>query len=117
MMLAEPWKGGSPFASYELTNLGSNIRRVKARIHELSVTAEVEPPEPVEGDGYRLEHDQPTNRVRFFFDEKPSDAVRQTLRANGFRWAPSVKAWQRQASASGQAAAERVRQQLEQLRS
>lgn len=115
IMLAEPWKGGKPFQAYELTNLGANIRRVRERIEALSVTQEQEPGEAVEGEGYRLEEDKLTNRMRFFFDSKPSEEVRSILKANGFRWAPSVKAWQRQASANGRAAAELVRQHLEQL--
>lgn len=116
MMLAEPWKNGKPFQSYELTNLSANIRRVKERITALSEAEEREPVDAVEGDGYRLEEDKLTNRVRFFFDSKPSAEVRDVLKANSFRWAPSVKAWQRQASANGRAAGERVREQLEQLR-
>ena len=116
MMLAEPWKGGAPFQSYELTNLGANIRRVKERVKVLAEAQDREPSDAAEGNGFRLEEDKETNRMRFFFDSKPSAEVRDVLKSNSFRWAPSVKAWQRQASANGRAAAERVREQLEQLR-
>lgn len=115
-MVAQPWKGGKPFETYELTNLGANIRRVKARIEALSEAQERETSEAIEESGYRFEEDKSTNRMRFFFDSKPSEDVRGVLKANGFKWAPSVKAWQRQASANGRAAATRVRKQLEQLR-
>ena len=36
------------------------------------------------------------NRLQVFFDGKPDEAARDELKANGFRWAPSVGAWQRQ---------------------
>ena len=31
-----------------------------------------------------------------FFDEKPTEQQRAQLKANGFKWAPSQDAWQRQ---------------------
>jgi len=36
------------------------------------------------------------NRLQLFFDEKPNDQQRSQLKANGFKWAPSQDAWQRQ---------------------
>ena len=36
------------------------------------------------------------NRLQIFFDEKPSDSQRAMLKSNGFKWAPSQDAWQRQ---------------------
>lgn len=36
------------------------------------------------------------NRLRLYFDEKPSEEQRSKLKCNGFKWAPSVGAWQRQ---------------------
>ena len=34
-------------------------------------------------------------RLQLVFDGKPDEATRTTLKANGFRWAPSCAAWQR----------------------
>lgn len=34
-------------------------------------------------------------RLQLFFDGKPSEETRRALKSNGFRWAPSCKAWQR----------------------
>ena len=36
------------------------------------------------------------NRLQIFFDDKPDEETRTALKSNGFRWAPSVSAWQRQ---------------------
>jgi hypothetical protein len=38
------------------------------------------------------------NRVQIVFPGKPSSEVRARLKAHGFRWAPSVGAWQRMVS-------------------
>lgn len=36
------------------------------------------------------------NRLQLFFEEKPSEEQRRELKSNGFKWAPSQGAWQRQ---------------------
>ena len=40
------------------------------------------------------------NRLQVFFDGKPDADTRAELKSNGFRWAPSVGAWQRQLTVS-----------------
>jgi len=102
-----------PYASYTLTNLGANIRRVRERIELLTQEREQGTAEVVEGDGYTITEDADDNRVRFTFDTKPGAETRSVLKRNGFRWAPSVSAWQRQLNAAGRIAAERVRVQIE----
>ncbi len=39
---------------------------------------------------------QADNRLQIFFDEKPDKEIREELKGNGFRYAPSAEAWQRQ---------------------
>ncbi len=34
-------------------------------------------------------------RLQLIFEGKPDDKTRNTLKSNGFRWAPSCMAWQR----------------------
>lgn len=93
---------------HNLTNAGSNIRRLKERIAVLQAEARRPEVEAIEGEGYRIEEDRDDNRVRVFFDDKPSSDVRTMLKRHGVRWAPSVDAWQRQCNANGIAAAAQV---------
>lgn len=113
IMAQAPWVK-VPFEAYSLSNLGANIRRVKERIEELEAKAEEPPRAALEGRGCRIEEDQAENRIRFIFDTKPDSAVRETLKREGFRWSPTVGAWQRQLNSAGRAAAERVRATLDQ---
>ena len=78
------------------TNSSANVRRIKARIDELTRRADVAPAARVTvGDVSIVETD---NRVRIAFPGKPDDATRETLKSHGFRWSPSAGAWQRHAS-------------------
>ena len=97
---------------YDFANVGANIRRLKARIAELEAAAEAPEAEAIEGVGFRIEQDKDANRVRIYFDEKPSTEKRTLLKSEGFRWAPSVGAWQRQLTANGIAAAQHVASRL-----
>lgn len=88
--------GGEPRPKWVLSNLGGNIRRVRERIKELEVKASREPAVTVECDGFTIEECTEDNRIRFMFEGKPAAPVRAIMKKNGFRWAPSVGAWQRQ---------------------
>lgn len=82
-----------PFAPYELTNNNANIRRIKERIAGLSIT-KATPETVTETDGLRIEDCPADNRIRLFFDGKPDADIRGRLKSNGFRWTPSIGAWQ-----------------------
>jgi len=84
-----------PFSSYDLTNNNAEIKRLKTRIAEISRNQEI----GFAGwdfNGGKAEANASDNRLQLFFDEKPNDDQRSLLKANGFKWAPSVGAWQRQ---------------------
>ena len=49
------------------------------------------------------------------FEEKPEQEVREVLKSNGFRWAPSQEAWQRQLNNNARYALQKVVEQLEKL--
>ncbi len=94
--MASSWRSDPrPFESYQLTNNNAEIRRIKARIEQLSKQAQQEF-SGWEFDGGRVEMNREDNRLQVFFDGKPDADTRAELKSNGFRWAPSVGAWQRQ---------------------
>jgi hypothetical protein len=98
-----------PFPSYLLTNNNANMRRIKSRIDELKKRDENAAEQGWEFEGGRVEMNTEFNRIQIFFDEKPDEGIRAELKANGFRWAPSVEAWQRQLSANGLYALKRIK--------
>ncbi len=94
-----------PFPSYALTNNNANIHRVESRIEELSSRSEFA---GWTFPGGKAKINEEENRLQLFFDEKPSDAQRQELKQNGFKWAPSQSAWQRQLTKNAIYSAERL---------
>ena len=48
------------------------------------------------------------NRLQIFFEEKPDEKTRETLKENGFRWSPKAGAWQRQLNDNAIYAADRL---------
>lgn len=103
---------GKPFPTYELTNSNANIKRVKQRIETLEAVKASKPIEE-EHDGYTYRENAEAMRVQFHFDGKPDDETRALLKRNGFRWAPSQGAWQRQLNGNGKYAAHRVMEALD----
>lgn len=74
------------------TNASAEIRRIKQRIEHLERVAAQAPNAPeVFGDVRVVEEE---NRVRVFFPGKPDEATRTRLKRAGFRWSPTVGAWQ-----------------------
>ncbi len=94
--MARDWQANpKPYPGFMLTNNSASIRQVKSRIAELSAKAETE----YEGwafEGGEVKMDRQDNRLRVFFHEKPDRDTCSAMRHNGFKWAPSVGAWQRQ---------------------
>lgn len=82
-----------PIAPYQLTNLSANIRRVKQQLEKASLMKSA-PVKELEGEKARLEDCPPENRVRLFFPGKPDEETRTRLKKSGFRWSPTIGAWQ-----------------------
>ena len=95
--MAQSWhlEKNKPFQSFELSNNNAEIRRIRGRIEQLKQHEE-KSFVGWEFDGGRVEANKTDNRLQIFFDKKPDDAARAELKANGFKWAPSAGAWQRQ---------------------
>ena len=94
--MARDWRTDpKPYPSFHLTNNSAVIRQTKKRIEELSQKAEAE----YEGwafEGGEVKMNRQANRLQVFFDEKPDRDICSAMRHGGFKWAPSVGAWQRQ---------------------
>ena len=92
--MSRDWrKDPVPFPSYHLSNNNQNMHRVQQRLDDLKNRSEYAGWSFVGG---KAEINEAENRLQLFFDEKPSDEQRQALKKNGFKWAPSQGAWQRQ---------------------
>lgn len=96
-LLQSDYCGRVGFPSYRLQNNNQNITRVKMRIKELESTSTMVSAEVMIGDVKILTNVE-DNRVQLFFPGKPDETVRTELKRKGFRWSPSVGAWQRQLS-------------------
>ncbi|ERK55791.1 MULTISPECIES: DUF3560 domain-containing protein [unclassified Oscillibacter] len=107
--LREPdFCGRIGYPAYALQNNNANIRRIRGRIAELKKRTE-STPEGWEFDGGRVVVNTTENRLQVIFDGKPDADVRTELKGEGFRWAPSQGAWQRQLTDNAMRAARRLK--------
>lgn len=107
--LREPdFCGRIGYPAYALQNNNANIRRIRGRIAELKKRTE-STPEGWEFDGGRVVVNTTENRLQVIFDGKPDADVRTELKGEGFRWAPSQCAWQRQLTDNAMRAARRLK--------
>jgi len=84
-----------PYPSWEMQNNNGEIRRLTQRIAELTRNQEVGFA-GWEFTGGRAEANTEMNRLQLFFDARPSAEQCAALKSNGFKWAPTQGAWQRQ---------------------
>ena len=107
--LREPdFCGRIGYPAYLLQNNNANIRRIRGRIAELKKRTE-NTPEGWEFDGGRVVVNTAENRLQIIFDGKPDADIRTELKGEGFRWAPSQGAWQRQLTDNAMRAARRLK--------
>lgn len=99
------------YPAYALQNNNQEIHRVEDRINSLKATKDKGTIEE-ENEGYTYREDPESMRIQFIFDGKPDENVRNILKSEGFRWAPSQGAWQRQLTTNGQRSAARVKTAL-----
>ena len=99
------------YPAYALQNNNQEIHRVEDRINSLKAIKDKGTIEE-ENEGYTYREDPESMRIQFIFDEKPDEKTRDILKSNGFRWAPSQGAWQRQLTRNGQWSADIVKKAL-----
>ena len=105
-LLAPDFAGRVGFPAYALANAASEVARVRKRIAGLEARAVSAAPAAVHVGDVRIE--EADNRVRIVFPGKPDEATRAALKKSGFRWSPTVGAWQRHASHGAWFEAKRV---------
>lgn len=111
--LREPdFCGSVGYPNYMLQNNNANIHRIEGRIKELEEAKTTEPSE-TEHDGFRVVENTDIMRLQILFDGKPDADVRAVLKKNGFHWAPSQGAWQRQLTQNARYSLERVLKEIE----
>jgi len=101
LILQPDFAGRVGFASYSLSNNNANMRTVKGRIAEMERKQEALEKSggeniEIEAGGIKLVQNFEENRIQLLFPGKPDADTRKKLKSNGFRWAPSQGAWQRQ---------------------
>lgn len=101
----------APFAGYALSNNTAEIRRLKSRLESLEKVKDAGTKED-ENELFRIVENTENMRLQLFFDGVPDAETRDILKSNGFRWAPSCKAWQRQLTSNAKYSLQQVKKQL-----
>ena len=98
---AKTFLNNGGFPSYSLSNNNATIAKTKERIAELKALHNQEPLSDsgeIEGLSWSLYEED--GRIKFSFDGKPSEAVRNVLKSNGFKWSRYSMAWVRKITAN-----------------
>lgn len=101
-----------PFATYVLTNNNATIRKTRERLENLKKVKEQGNRES-ENEFFKVVENTEIMRLQILFDGKPEPETRDILKRNGFKWAPSQGAWQRQLTDNAKYALKRVIESLE----
>lgn len=102
------------YPDYLLRNNNANIHRIESRLKNLKATKEKGTLE-TENQFFKVVENTELMRLQLFFEDKPEQNVRVILKSNGFKWAPSQSAWQRQLTNNSRYALEQVIDQLKKL--
>lgn len=113
--LREPdFCGRIGYPNYELTNNNANIHRVEGRLKRLKAVKEKGSSEQ-EYKTFKVVENTEAMRYQIIFEGKPEADTRTLLKSNGFKWAPSQGAWQRQITSNGKWALDRVVEKLKEM--
>lgn len=86
--------GEQQLAPYVLANSNQNIKSVKNRLESLEKMSSLNDIGYYFNEG-EVRFDKEDNRVKIFFDNKPSEDVRTELKSHAFKWSPKNMCWQR----------------------
>lgn len=102
------------YPSYQLTNNNQNIHRIEERLKRLKSVKEKGSSEQ-EYETFKVVENTEVMRYQIIFDGKPDAEIRALLKNNGFKWAPSQGAWQRQITTNGKYALNTVVEKLKEM--
>ena len=88
------------YPDFQLSNNNANIHRVEERLKRLKAVKERGSSEQ-EYKTFKVVENTEAMRYQIIFDGKPDAEIRTLLKSNGFKWAPSQGAWQRQITSNG----------------
>lgn len=103
-----------PYLPYLLSNNNANIKRTRERLESLKKVKEAGSQE-TECEFCKVVENTEIMRLQLIFDGKPEAEVREILKKNGFKWAPSQSAWQRQLTNNAKYALKQVMSELKKL--
>lgn len=83
------------FGIFDTSNINNQIKATKGRLESLRAVKEAGT-KATENPYCKVVENTENMRLQLFFDDKPSDEVRNAIKKRGFKWAPSQGAWQRQ---------------------
>lgn len=106
--------GRTGYPAYLLSNNNANIRRLEKRIKSLQATKSKGTQES-ENQFFKVVENTENMRLQLFFEGKPEPEVREVLKSNGFKWAPSQGAWQRHLNGNSEYSLNRVIEALEKM--
>lgn len=102
------------FPDYALQYNNANIHRIEGRIKSLKAAKDKGTKEE-ECKFFKIVRNTEEMRLQLVFEDKPEPEVREVMKSNGFRWAPSQSAWQRYLNDNSEYSLERVIEQLEEM--
>lgn len=102
------------YPQFELSNNNANIHRVEERLNTLKAAKERGSSEQDYG-AFKVVENTEAMRYQIIFVDKPDAQTRNVLKSNGFKWAPSQSAWQRQITANGKWALRRIIEALKEM--
>lgn len=102
------------YPNFQLSNNNANIHRVEERLKRLKAVKERGGSEQ-EYKTFKVVENTEAMRYQIIFDGKPDAEIRTLLKSNGFKWAPSQGAWQRQITSNGKWALKKVVEKLKEM--
>lgn len=102
-----PWLSCPGYMSVEITSTRASVKRLEERRKRIDARRGQSDSTAV-FDGGRVLDNVTENRLQVLFDVKPSEEIRDALKARGFHWSGSKGVWQRMRGRDARLAAEGV---------